>query len=389
MAFLNTMKKILSWKEKKESNDLSHVTLPPTLGQDQITTAQEAVKSEAMNLLYAGEKNRRGTSLDSVIQRNKYALDRKDEKIEELEINLKKQSKSAQLIMAVSIAVWGLLWWTWATLYWQLSPESSVQSWISDLGKKLSDQKTWYELIQEGKIHIVTLAKQSDELRNAISSNKINKEMIELYKELTIINNGRIKAFEEREASYEREKPSPTRSWKIAQFWGIKPIIGWNSKALIPKSINTSNAHSYIIVSKVRSEVMADFPNKNINIRIQEQIWGRILVWLEYQGERSLGFYADSLKFQNRLTTWWMNAWVEDSLHQLSVVKQLKLLWSSRGINDKGSISMIIKSKYNGDVQFTVKDNFSKKTRKSIVGKEDNILNISGELDDMLKDFIS
>lgn len=148
----------------------------------------------------------------------------------------------------------------------------------------------------------------------------------------------------------------------------------------------------YATLSKLKSEIATDFPNKNIEMKIQEQSGGGILVWVEYNGRKSLGFFADSPKNQNRLTKEGMNLWIRSSIDQLSLVEQIETIALSKNIgSSKDSfVSIEIKKLYTGNITVILSDSLSKKTGQFTVNiKKDVSEDISRGIDKILEGFLS
>lgn len=149
----------------------------------------------------------------------------------------------------------------------------------------------------------------------------------------------------------------------------------------------------YATLSKLKSEMATDFPDKNIEMKIQEQSGGGMLVWIEYNGRKSLGFFADSPKNQNRLTKEGMNLWIQSSIDQLSLVEQIETIALSKNIGlSKSSsfVSMEIKKLYTGNVTVILSDSLSKKTGQFTVNiKKGASEDISKGIDKILESFLS
>ena len=144
--------------------------------------------------------------------------------------------------------------------------------------------------------------------------------------------------------------------------------------------------------SVLRVEMVEQFADKNIEIRIQEQSGGGILIWIQYKGKNSLGFYANSEKNKNRLTKEGMALWIQFSIDQLSLVEQIESIAFSKNIgSSKDSFVSMDKPKklYSGNVKITLSDSLTKKTGSFIVkSKNTSPENISQEFDTILKDFV-
>jgi hypothetical protein len=54
-------------------------------------------------------------------------------------------------------------------------------------------------------------------------------------------------------------------------------------------------------VKKVRNEVIKDFP-ANLQVKLREDKNGQVLVQVVYNGIKSPSFYANTPKFQERIT---------------------------------------------------------------------------------------
>lgn len=127
-------------------------------------------------------------------------------------------------------------------------------------------------------------------------------------------------------------------------------------------------------------------------MKIQEQSGGGILVWIEYNGRKSLGFFADSPKNQNRLTKEGMNLWIQSSVDQLSLVEQIESVALSKNIgSSKDSfVSIEIKKLYTGNVTVILSDSLSKKTGQFTVNiKKDKPEDILQKIDKILEGFLS
>lgn len=152
------------------------------------------------------------------------------------------------------------------------------------------------------------------------------------------------------------------------------------------------NSDIYATVSEIRGEIMADFSENGTSMQIQEQMGGRVLVWVEHKGNRSLGFFADTPKFKDRLTKQGMRSWVRDSINQLAMVEQIESLALERdiGSSQESALSMEVKKMYTGSVEVMLHDAFSKKTgRFTVDTRKDKKDDITRKIDRILADFLS
>jgi len=173
-----------------------------------------------------------------------------------------------------------------------------------------------------------------------------------------------------------------TRKWKKLEKVTEKKSV---------KSAVNNTAQSYEAVRLVRDEVMNEFTDKTTEIKIQEQSGKWILIWLEYNGKKSLGFYANTDKNKDRLTKEGMKLWVQNSLAQLSLVEQIESIAWERNINSskEGPISLKIKKLDSGNVKVILSDIFSGKTDQFIVDiKKDKSEDISRKIDEVTNKFL-
>lgn len=272
-----------------------------------------------------------------------------------------------------------------------MSPESQVQESVSSLAKKFSDTPTGYERIQNGEANILVIKKQANELKEGRDLSGYLKDITGQQREIIDIQTRMIATLNEKELLIEQGKLSHNRPEKKTAK-RKKESAKEQKEEVSQKPAIARNSDIYATVSKIRGEIMADFSENGTSIQIQEQLAGRVLVWVEHKGNRSLGFFADTPKFKDRLTKQGMRSWVRDSVNQLAVVEQIESLALERdiGSSQESALSMKIKKMYTGSVEITLHDTFSKKTgRFTVDARKDKKEDIAGKIDKILADFLS
>jgi len=328
-----------------------------------------------------------------LINRQEYILEKQEDITEAHEGFLSTKVKNM-----INAAIFAIIWGTWATMYWQLSPESSVQSEVSSFVQGLSDIPTGYNTIQSGKKNILIIKAQDEVITNNKNLIELDTKMLRTKDEIIDIKNTEIAKKDETitlmnneltEANKKiislKKKVSllqKTRKWKKLEKVTEKKSV---------KSAVNNTAQSYEAVRLVRDEVMNEFTDKTTEIKIQEQSGKWILIWLEYNGKKSLGFYANTDKNKDRLTKEGMKLWVQNSLAQLSLVEQIESIAWERNINSskEGPISLKIKKLDSGNVKVILSDIFSGKTDQFIVDiKKDKSEDISRKIDEVTNKFL-
>ena len=339
-----------------------------------------------------------------LIKQQQKVLSRQEYTIERYEEDMKIKNKgflSLKLKNTINATIFAIIWGTWATMYWQLSPESSVQSGASSLVQGLSGTPTGYNTIQNGKKNILIIKTQDEVIANDKRLIELDTEMIRTRNETIDIKNTEILQKDETIAIMENKMMEANK--KIASLEKKTSLLQKTSKWKKPemvtekkekksvKSVVNSTAQSYETVRAIRDEVMKDFTNKTTEIRIQEQSGKWILVWLEHNGKKSLGFYVNTDKNKDRLTKDGMKLWVHDSLAQLSLVEQIESIAWERNINSTkdSPISLKIKKLDSGNVKVTLSDVFSEKTDQFIVDiKKDKAQDIAQKMDEVTNKFL-
>ncbi|EKD44258.1 MAG: hypothetical protein ACD_71C00193G0001 [uncultured bacterium (gcode 4)] len=380
-------------RKRKTSGDVAQILSDKDTAKLKPASAPYKMSGEKESQSHALNFSVNQEHLMDAISEQQRTIDAQQKTINRYENRDVQDSKTSQLLIAVAFASWGILSWTGAAIYWQISPESWVQESASYLAKMLSDEKTGYELIQEGKDNIVIIKKQSTKLVKCETLESVLNKIIATQDEIikfhgTIIgtNESKIHNLSEELLAEQKKSELCSRRWK-------KQFIGNRDEEKQSKNLaGVDNSKIYATLSKLRSEIMTDFPDKNIEMKIQEQSGGWILVWMEYKGMGSLGFYADSIKNQNRLTKEGMSSWIQSSINQLLLVEQIQSVALSRNIGpSKNSfVSMEIKKLYTGNVTVVLSDSLSKKTGKfTVTIKKDAQEDISREIDKILEGFLS
>lgn len=309
---------------------------------------------------------------------------------QKLKAAYKNKSTVSGITLAVNILIAGIVW-TGATVYWQLAPESSVQELASSLIKNLGDTKTTYELAREGNSNLLIIKKQKEELQKWAEFNEKLSTIVRMEDEIIKNQSHIIMGFEktvlrmEEEVAFCKELGGKRRKWNMVTH------KEWEDKEIPQKSHAVYDSKVFETVSKIKNEVMGDFSHHKVQVKIQEQSGGHVLVWLEYNGKKSLGFYADNLKSHSRLTKQGMSTWIQDSMNQLSTIEQIESIAHTKNIGSgkDSTLSMKINKKYNGDITVAFFDAFSNKTGKFTVKKGDWKTDFVGIIDKILEDFTS
>lgn len=292
---------------------------------------------------------------------------------QKLKAAYKNKSTISGLTLAVNIFIAGIVWWAGATVYWQLVPESLVQESVSSLAKKMSDGKTGYELAREGNSNLLIIKKQKEELQKwAILNEKLNTI---IHKEDEIIKDQShiIMGFEntvlrmEEELAFRKEPGGKRRKWNEVVH------KEWENKEIPQKSNTVYDSKIFETVSKIRNEVMGDFSHHNVQVKIQEQSGGHVLVWLEYNGKKSLGFCADNNKNENCLTKKGMSTWIQESINQLSLIERIESIALAENIDSskESFTSMKTDKRWSWNIGVTLYDTVSKKNVRFTVWKND------------------
>ncbi|MDD5197678.1 MAG: hypothetical protein PHN60_02355 [Candidatus Gracilibacteria bacterium] len=306
---------------------------------------------------------------------------------------IKRDSRASGLVLAVSCVTGGVVGGTGTAFYGQVSPESSVQEYTSSLAKVFSDEETGYDIIQKGKENILIVKTQAKELNKCSVINGTLQEAVVKGEEIMGTYRVIIGLDESRINNLSAELLEEQKKSENCNLRRKKQFVGSREEEKQSKNfVGADNSKIYATLSKLRSEIMAGFPDKNIEMKIQEQSGGGILVWMEYKGMGSLGFYADSIKNQNRLTKEGMSSWIQFSIDQLLLVEQIQSVALSKniGLSKNSFVSMEIKKLYTGNVTVMLSDSLSKKTGKfTVTIKKDTQEDISREIDKILEGFLS
>ena len=272
-----------------------------------------------------------------------------------------------------------LLWVSGATIYWQKAPESHLQQWTSWLvGKVLGSDDTWYNRIQEEAKNILVIKKQAQELEQAQKINKLHRE-IALLEARIEENNKLITLLDEQKKDV----------WVM--LWSLN---GGDKKQNIKKelqNLDVYNSTLYGDVKKVRDEVMTDFSREDVQIKLTEGIGGVLHVRVIYKWKPSLGYHANSLKFQNRLTKEWMESWVKMSIHQLQQTEEIEKIVNEHGIDTSkiSPISRNIEKMYNsGNIIITFRDLNRNQTEKCTIWPKDTNGDIAQKINNTLNKFL-
>lgn len=255
----------------------------------------------------------------------------------------------------------------------------------------LSDEKTGYEIIQEGKENVLLVQKQINELKKYNVLNRVLQEAVVKWDEIINYFQIVIGTNESTIANLSEKLLEEQKKSESCNRWGKKQFIGREDEKQSRNLTEVEASKIYATLSKLKNEVATAFPDKNIEMKIQEQSGGWILVWVEYNRRKSLGFFADSPKNQNRLTKEGMNLWIQSSIDQLSLVEQIETIALSKNIgSSKDSfVSIEIKKLYTGNVTVTLADSLTKKTGSFIVNIKKNAPeDISKEIDKILESFL-
>ena len=306
---------------------------------------------------------------------------------------IKRHSRTSGIILAVSASVWGIVWGVGTALHWQLSPESQVQETVSSLARVFSATKTGYEIIQEGKDNVFLVKKQADKIEECNKSNESLKNTNALQEEIIGTDQIIIGLDQSKIANLSAQLEKERKKSESCDRSGKIQIAPNREEEKQSEKFNTEDSSKiFNTFSVLRVEMVEQFADKNIEIRIQEQSGGGILIWIQKKGKNSLGFYANSEKNKNRLTKEGMALWIQFSIDQLSLVEQIESIAFSKNIgSSKDSFVSMDKPKklYSGNVKITLSDSLTKKTGSFIVkSKNTSPENISQEFDTILKDFV-
>ncbi|OIP54064.1 hypothetical protein AUK10_01655 [Candidatus Gracilibacteria bacterium CG2_30_37_12] len=291
---------------------------------------------------------------------------------------IEQPSKLSRLKSQVGIAFLGVVVGaTGATIYEQVVPESGLKKWVSgSVEKVFGDSDTGYNRIQEGEKSIGVIKEQVQELKRVQRLNDIQKEIITLQER--IAKNNELIAL-------------PDKQKKDIGGVDISPNESNNLKTIQKKTQNTDvyNSTLFADVKSIRDEVVKEFPT-SLQVKLREDKGGRVLVYVEYNGKKSLGFYADSPKFKNRLTEVGMRKWVADSIYQLTQVEEIESIAHQHGISTSldSPISMKVKKMYSGNIIITFHDFNKNKIAKYTIGPKDKNPDIAHKINDTLNKFL-
>lgn len=294
---------------------------------------------------------------------------KKQKIIDQLEWESYKSPRINNMIVAMSFSVWSILSWLWVGLYSQISPDSSLSSFMSLTSKQISDMKTWYELFHEQAWEIT---KKSEELKIYKERNWYLEKMTKLQEELRTNYAFIIQSYQEKELS-------ATNNWK-------SPVIQPEKQEV------ANNDTVYNTVWKIGNDVVTDFKDTDLKFQIIKTSDWHVNVWIEYKWKKSIGFYAELPRFKDIITKTWMKLRIQDRIHQLNIIEQIKSIWEVIwiGISEKSVISLKVHQLYNGNNEVIIYDAFTKKTSKFIVEVKKYSQNETNQkIDEILSSFMN
>lgn len=297
-----------------------------------------------------------GKNTDAHIQKTllhkQKIIDAQQQKMETMEHD---NIKISRIIGAIGLSI-GILLGGWAmSVISQSSPDSVVQKVSSNVAKILWSEKTAYDAIQEQQKNILIQKEQ--------------KEVLELYKklnatqdELLKVKNTQIELLTSKitnlASDIEWVKLSIQElSWKTNQVSGKNSSLP--SQKIPSESLTTSSG----IAEKVASYIQELNKKSSSEFLIKSHITqeGRVLVWMEWNGKKSLWYYADSPKYTQRLSLEGMQRWANtmhnalahiDTVEQIAREKQLSLTK-----NDATTPFFVqVSQEYSGTIKVIVQD---------------------------------
>jgi outer membrane biosynthesis protein TonB len=169
------------------------------------------------------------------------------------------------------------------------------------------------------------------------------------------------------------EQPQPMISQKIAKeelAVANSPVATKpkSEKMEKPKTEKSARAVSlnetestYRTLAKLRADIVPEFAESNVQMRIQERSDGRILVWATVGGKNSAAFFAGTPRHAARLTEDGMRQWLNDAVQQIALVEKVETVAKMRDIHSfsNGNVSMKIKKQGTGEVDVIFADSFS------------------------------
>lgn len=284
-------------------------------------------------------------------------IDAQQQKIEIMEHD---NIKISRIIGAIWFSIWIILG-AWAmSVVSQSSPDSIVQKVSSNVAKILWADKTAYDKIQEQERNILIQKEQ--------------KEVLELYKKLNLAQDELLKVkntqielltgkIENLANDIEWVKTTIQQlSWKSNQTAG--KITSIPTQKSQPDLADTSS-----VQEKVASYIQELNKKASGNLLIKSNTtpeW-RVLVWIEWNGKKSLGYYADSPKYTQRLSLDGMQKWANatlttlahiDTVEQIAREKQLSLTKN----NPSTPFFVQVSQEYSGTLKVMVQDTILKRT---------------------------
>lgn len=295
-------------------------------------------------------------------------------------------TKISSTMLAISLSVWIIVWWVGSSIIWQISPDSYVQEISSLVAKIITENKTWYETIKENEKNLLVIDKQW--------------EIIDVYKKLQSYQEKILK---------EREEQVKTYSWILApiseeiitikngvnllNLWDINKWKNELKNKIVTKT-SVDNSQIYKTVSEFIKEIKSELPD-GFELKIQEQVWWRILVWSEFDGKKSIWYYADSTKFKDRLSKDAIKNWANNRYNNFLTIKQIENIALQKQIslykNDKKTpIYIEIKELYSWNIKVLLHDNAMQKSWNFLVNpKKDTSDIIVPKIDEIVNGFLS
>lgn len=306
-------------------------------------------------------------------------------------IALGKSSRSSRFIVAVSFATGVALSGAGATLYGQSSPDSPLQAAMSFLAKKLSSDKTGYDIVSESRGNDQTLRDQKALVEKQNTEIARLKQMVGLYEEMTTIQKNLIAGFQEK-----ANAPAVVRKVTNAPVVTKIPPV---AKASLAMSVELSEPSTpnlqqldevFDRVSQLRQHVLSEIQDPNLEIRVRKTSQNHVHVYLTYHGQDSLGFHAEMPQFANRLSITGMKQWVGENISQLQTVNLIQSVATTRNIGNPefSSVSIQTRRLYSGGVEVTLTDSFSGRTGKFKVVNGASQADIESQMDGVLSEFL-
>lgn len=307
-------------------------------------------------------------------------------------IALGKQSEVSKMIVAVSLAVGGLLSGAGVALQGQMAPESWLQSSMSVLAKKFSDNKTGFEIVQEAKPNSLLVVQQAKTLKSQSVDYSRIQEINKLQDELIGIQKFLMAGLQEKLTNLESGQLTCGKASNISPLTGAPISKTPESPAgkAFPVPETSPVSEIFTAATKLKNEVSAELNNPELVVHIRQMPGNHVHASLVYRGKTSLGFYAEMPQFKNRLTDSGMKQWIRDSVRQLDTVGLIESIGRSKHMGTKDStIGMRIKKRYTGEIEVAISDAFTGKSSVFVVDpKIDTETGITEKIDIILSAFL-